>query len=314
MTGWQSARIVITGAAGLVGQNLIVLLRQAGCANIVAIDKHPHNTGVLRRLHPEITVIEADLAAPGDWQRAFTADCVPVLLHAQIGGPEEAPFIRNNITATENVLAACRAAGIGYLVHASSSVVNSLAVDYYTESKKAQERLVAAAAIPCAILRPTLMFGWFDRKHLGWLARFMQRVPVFPIPGRGAYLRQPLYALDFCRIIEGCLAQRTTGTYNITGREPVSYIGLIRAIRRAMQAKTVLLHIPYRLFDALLWLYAKVDRDPPFTRAQLKALATPDRFEVIDWPAIFNVTATPLAAALDQTFNDPRYSGVTLEF
>ena len=41
------------------------------------------------------------------------------------------------------------------------------------------------------------MFGWFDRKHLGWLARFMCRVPVFPIPGSGEYLRQPLYVGDF---------------------------------------------------------------------------------------------------------------------
>ena len=23
------------------------------------------------------------------------------------------------------------------------------------------------------------MFGWFDRKHLGWLARFMQRARYF---------------------------------------------------------------------------------------------------------------------------------------
>src|SRR3546814_4955123 len=76
------------------------------------------------------------------------------------------------------------AAQVPYLVHVSSSVVNSQAVDFYTESKKAQEKLVVEAGIPHATLRPTLMFGWFDRKHLGWLARFMKRVPVFPIPGR----------------------------------------------------------------------------------------------------------------------------------
>ena len=45
------------------------------------------------------------------------------------------------------------------------------------------------------------MFGWFDRKHLGWLARFMQRAPVFPIPGDGRYLRQPLYVGDLCNVI-----------------------------------------------------------------------------------------------------------------
>jgi len=33
------------------------------------------------------------------------------------------------------------------------------------------------------------MFGWFDRKHLGWLARFMRKVPIFPVPDRGDFLR-----------------------------------------------------------------------------------------------------------------------------
>ena len=43
------------------------------------------------------------------------------------------------------------------------------------------------------ILRPTLMFGWFDRKHLGWLARFMQKAPVFPIhvPGKPIVPEEP---------------------------------------------------------------------------------------------------------------------------
>lgn len=315
---WTDNLYVITGGAGLVGQNLIVAMKATGCRNIVAIDKHKANTAILRRLHPDIMVIEADLAIPGSWEYAFIpangSKSVPVLLHAQIGGPDEAEFIRNNVTATENVLNACRKAGVEYLVHASSSVVNSMAVDFYTESKKAQEKMVDACGIAHVVLRPTLMFGWFDRKHLGWLARFMQRVPLFPIPGLGRYVRQPLYALDFCHIIMSCLQTRPTGTYDITGLGRTLYVDLIRKLRRAVRARAMLVFIPYGIFYALLWLYALFDRNPPFTRSQLRALVTPDEFEIIDWPGIFGVTATPLDAALEATFNDPRYSGVKLEF
>src|SRR3546814_21029014 len=65
------------------------------------------------------------------------------------------------------------------------------------------------------------MFGWFDRKHLGWLARFMKRVPVFPIPGTGRYMRQPLYALDFCDVIVACLRSRREGAWNTPGRAQI---------------------------------------------------------------------------------------------
>lgn len=61
----SSSRIIITGAAGLVGQNLITRLKGRPGVEITAIDKHTANVGTLRRLHPEIDVIEADLATPG---------------------------------------------------------------------------------------------------------------------------------------------------------------------------------------------------------------------------------------------------------
>ena len=308
-------KLVITGGAGLIGQNLIARLKRRGDHTIVAIDKHAANTRVLRALHPDIQVIEADLAEPGAWQQALAGADTIVIGHAQIGGLVEAEFTRNNLAATENLLKAVAAMGGCHLVHISSSVVNSAAVDWYTESKKAQEAMVLASGNPVVVLRPTLMFGWFDRKHLGWLARFMRRVPVFPIPGSGRYLRQPLYAGDFCEIIMACLVRRLNGgVYSICGLEPIDYIDLIRAVREAVNATAPIVKVPYGLFWLMLRAYAAVDRNPPFTTTQLRALIVPDVFEVIDWPAIFSVRPTPLREALHETFRDPRYSSILLEF
>jgi nucleoside-diphosphate-sugar epimerase len=308
------ARIVITGAAGLVGQNLIARIVDREDLRIVAIDKHPKNTAVLARLHPGIEVIEADLATPGDWTKAFAGADAVIQLHAQIGGLDGETFEANNVRATKLVLDAMKAENVPYLVHASSSVVNSMAVDFYTETKKAQEKLVVESGIAHAILRPTLMYGWFDRKHIGWLARFMKRAPVFPIPGNGRYMRQPLYAGDFSDIVLACLDGRREGAWNISGREEIDYVDLIRAVRSASGSTTPIIHIPYTLFWALLTIYSVFDRDPPFTTKQLEALVTPDSFEVIDWPSIFGVPSTPLGDALRATFNDPKYSGVILDF
>jgi nucleoside-diphosphate-sugar epimerase len=307
-------KIALTGAAGLVGQNLVPRLKSRGYRNIVALDKHSANTAILRRLHPELTVIETDLARDDGWQAAVADADVVILAHAQIGGLDAAAFTANNVTATERVIAAVRAKA-PYVVHLSSSVVESAADDWYVRSKDAQEKLVVGSGLPVVVLRPTLMFGWFDRKHLGWLARFMRKAPLFPIPGSGRYLRQPLYAGDFCDIIMACIEQRPTGkAYNISGQDKIDYIDLIRAVREACGARAPIVRIPYLLFWIMLYVYALFDRDPPFTTKQLEALVTPDVFEVIDWPGIFGVKATPLQTALAETYRHPTYSQIVLEF
>lgn len=308
---------IITGGAGLVGQNLVAdITAEQTSAELVVIDKNRHNLDVLSRLHPDVSVICADLAEPGDWADAFDGATGVVILNAQIGAVTGEPFQRNTIDATVNVIDAidtrCASARI---VHVSSSVVNSVVDDLYVRSKTEQENLVRQRLPQAVVLRPTLMFGWFDRKHLGWLSRFMRRVPVFPIPGSGRYIRQPLYAGDFSRIIFSCLRNTgIEGAYNISGRQKIDYIDMIREIKRVTGAKAMIIRIPYRLFWVLLWVYALFDRNPPFTTSQLEALIAPDEFEVIDWPAIFNVTETTFETALDRTFNDSTYSNEVLQF
>jgi nucleoside-diphosphate-sugar epimerase len=307
-------RVVVTGAAGLVGQNLVPRLQDQGFAEIIGIDKHPANCVIFRSLHPDIRLIEADLAHDDGWQDALVGADALVSAHAQIGGIDPEDFVTNNVTATERLVAAAKQANVSYLVQISSSVVNSAAVDAYTESKKAQERIALESGIPCVVLRPTLMFGWFDRKHLGWLARFMAKMPVFPVPGHGRYLRQPLYAGDFCDIIAACLETSVTGVYNISGLQRITYVDLIRTLRGTLKLKRPIVKVPYWLFRALLGTYALLDKDPPFTVKQLEAMVTPDVFEVIDWPGIFGVSATPLTEAFRETYLHPDYSKVVLEF
>ncbi len=308
-------QITVTGAAGLVGQNLIARLKARGYTRLVAIDKHPANTRILRQLHPDITVIQADLAHDDGWQQAMATSDVVVIAHAQIGGIEEKAFVDNNVVSTRRVVDVLKAAGKAYVVGLSSSVVESAANDWYVQTKSEQERLYVESGLAHVVLRPTLMFGWFDRKHVAWLARFMQKVPVFPMPGSGDYLRQPLYAGDLCEIVMSCIERRPNGqAYNISGLEQITFGNLMRQVRGAIGSKTPIVNIPVPVFRGLLATYAVFDRDPPFTTKQLDALIIPEIFEVIDWPGIFGVTPTPLGSALKTTFQDPTYSKIVLEF
>jgi len=308
-------KIVIPGGAGLVGQNLVARMTERGYTNLVIIDKHRQNLETLKKIQPKIIVELADLSIPGSWENHFIDADVVVMLQAQIGGLYYQEFLDNNVVSTKLILDQVKSKNIPYLVHISSSVVESSADDFYTRSKIEQERIVLDSGIPCPILRPTLMFGWFDRKHLGWLARLMSKIPVFPIPGNGRFMRQPLYVGDFCDIIISCIENKiSSGIFNISGHEKIDYIDMIRIIKKAILAKVMILKIPYKIFYILLWIWALFDKNPPFTTQQLEALIAKDEFEVIDWPSIFHVSYTPFEKAVEETFNHPVYSKVVLEF
>lgn len=310
----NSKRIVITGAAGLVGQNLILLLKECGYTNIIAIDKNKKNSLILRQLNPEIEVMIADLSKVGEWEKCFVGCDVAVLLHAQVTSKNPKDFINNNIVATELCLEAIRQSRVPYIVHVSSSVINSIATDDYTNTKLHQEQLVINSGINHCVLRPTLMFGWFDPKHLGWLSRFMEKIPVFPIPGHGRYLRQPLYCRDFCKIILAAIkTQPNNSIYDIVGNEEIHYIDMIKEIKRVKNLKTKIIKIPYRLFYFFMKLYGWLHPKPPFTSHQLKALSVGDYFVGVNTVEEFGINLTPFQEAVHEAFNHPEYSNVILK-
>jgi nucleoside-diphosphate-sugar epimerase len=308
-------KIIISGAAGLVGQNLILLLRESGYRNIVALDKHLHNLEILKKVNPDIKAYGIDLSEPGSWQKTFEKGEIVVMLQSQIAGKNSHIFLKNTVKSTEVILETARKYSIPYVINVSSSVVISVADDDYTRAKKKQESLVEESQINFCTLRPPLMFGWFDRKHLGWLSRFMERFPIYPVPGNGKYLRQPLYVRDFCRVIIKCIELRPPGKiFNIIGRENLDYIDIIRAIKRIKGLRTLILKLPYGLFYVILKLYSYFDKDPPFTVEQLKALTAGDVFPVEPWWEEFQVQPSRFEEAMTETHTDPVYSKYILKF
>ncbi len=307
-------KIVITGGAGLVGQNLVLMLREKLYADIVVVDKHTSNLQLLSKLNPAVRTISADLAEPGAWENLFDDCSIAIVLHAQITAKERQTFVRNNIDASKALFEVLKQRHVPYVIHISSSVVNSVADDDYTNTKKAQEQLFIESGLAGCVLRPTLMYGWFDPKHFGWLSRFMESVPVFPIPGHGRYMRQPLYERDFCRAIIWCMENKPLGKiYDLVGQDRIDYIDIIRAIRDVKGLKTPIIKIPYYLFALLLKIYALFSDKPPFTASQLKALTAGDDFTGVDIEKTFGFRPTPFAEGIKETFCHPVYSKYVVE-
>jgi nucleoside-diphosphate-sugar epimerase len=137
----------------------------------------------------------------------------------------------------------------------------------------------------------------------------MERVPVFPIPGDGRFMRQPLYNRDFCRVILWCLKHKPAGSvFDLVGHERIDYVDMIRAIREAKQLKLPLLHVPIPMFAFMLRIYELFSNKPPFTVDQLVALTAGDDFTGIDIKHTFGFEPTAFGEGVKQTFQHPVYS------
>jgi uncharacterized protein YbjT (DUF2867 family) len=299
----------VTGGAGLVGQNLAILLDARPDLEQVYIDKDPKRVALLHTLHPTVDAVLGDLAEPGAWEAQLRAGDTVIVLHAHVTATSAEPYERNTVRATRRVLEV----GARDVIHVSSMIVRSKVEDHYARTKKVQEAMVVASGLPVCVLRPTLMYGWFDPKHLGWLARFMARVPVFPVPGSGRFIRQPLYSMDLARVIERCIDDFPVGrVYEIVGAERIEYVELLKQIRAAKGLRRPFVHLPIPVFRAMLQAYGLISGTPPFTADQLTGLTAGDEFEGEDLLATFGVTPTPFAVGIRETLTDPRYSDMAL--
>jgi len=308
----KKQKVIVTGAAGIVGQNLMFELENN--YDVTALNKEGSNLDILRKFHPSVKAIGVDLAVEGDWENQFEGKDVLVILHAQISAKDDSLFQRNNVDATKNVIFAAKKHKIKYIVHVSSSVVISVSNDAYTRTKKEQQEIVENSRIPYVVLRPPLMFGWFDRKHLGLLSKYLSRWPVFPIPGNGKYLRQPLFVRDFCKVIAACVKMRPKNkVYEIIGNENITYIDIIKTIKKVKKLHTLIIKIPIWMFCFMMDVYKLFVKEPPFTSDQLRALTAGDKFPVWNWWDFFKVKSTPFEEAMNTTQNG-EYSKVEMEF
>ncbi len=296
-------RVIVTGAAGLVGQNLIPMLAKAG-HQVTVIERNQHNLSLLQRLNPTIKAFRADVSHRGPWETEFrNADAV-IQLHAQIASPKEQPFVQSNVDGVNHVLALCKKYKVKHLIHLSSSVVISVAKDEYTRTKRIGEQLVHNSEVPHTILRPPLMYGCFDAKHLGFIARFMEKALIIPLPGSGKYIRQPLYVNDLCNVILALIKRGPENKiHNIIGQERIYFRDMLKMIAREKKLHRWFVPIPMPLYYLMLRIYALILRKPAFTRDQLKALVAGDDFPVTNWPEEFSVRYTPFREGLNKTWH-----------
>ncbi len=273
------ANCLVTGAAGFVGSHLCERLLADGHA-VVGVDAFiPYYPRALKeenlagfRDHPNFTFHELDLRAD-DLSPALAGVDAIFHLAAQAGlvrsWDQFDSYMTCNIQATQRLLEAAVAAGVGHFIHAStSSVYGRFAtgdetsplepVSPYGITKLAGEHLCRAYAqkdgLPVTVARLYSVYGPRQRPDMGYNI-FIRKIldeALITIDGDGTDSRSNTFVLD---CVDGLVRifqqpEKSVGeTFNIGGGEEVD-VNQVLAILAELTGKTpITTHGPKRPGD-----------------------------------------------------------------
>ncbi len=294
--------ILVTGGGGFLGQAL--------CRGLVA---RGHVVTSFNRGHyPALDTlgvrqVQGDLA-DRDAVVAAAAGCDAIFHNAAKAGAwgSHDSYHRANVMGTDNVIAACRAHGIGQLVYTSTPSVTHRAthpvaggtaddVPYgegfkapYASTKLIAEKAVLAAndaTLATVALRPRLIWGPGDNQLLPRLVE-RARNGRLRFVGDGNNLIDTTYidnaaqahldAFDHLAPGAACAGR----AYFISNGEPRSVRDVVNGLLRAVGAPQVDKTIPFALAYAAgavaeaLWTVLPLRGEPPMTRFLAEQLAT----------------------------------------
>lgn len=271
--------IAVTGAGGFVGRSLLSRLSSSAC-RVIAIARRPPSDYGAPAGPGKLEWVAADLLESEKLEDVLrSVDCV-IHLAARTGKARAEAYWRDNVQATEALVAACERAGVKRFIFVSSIAAGFRDRRFYpyAESKIVAEQRVASSRLPNVIVRPTMIMGAGSPIEAG-LSK-LARLPVIPMFGSGSVRVQPVSVDEVVDVLTQLIdAEELDGnsqTLEVGGSRICTMKELMAALRseHGIRGKARFLHLPLTL---LRYGLASVEKPLfpllPFTAGQLASFA-----------------------------------------
>jgi polyketide synthase len=264
----RGATCLVTGATGFIGGHLVRRLAAHGCA-VRCLVRAGSDTAGLEQSGLELA--RGDLRDPGSLAGAV-AGCEYVVHCAALVSDwaTTAEIVASNVDGTRHLLAACRNASVGRIVHLSSTDVYGHpglpSVDeahvggrfrnWYAQSKKDAEVEVRRAAdaygAAAVILRPATVYGPGSKDVVGEIARALRARHMLLIDG-GRAVAGLCYVENLLDAVVLALGhpQAVGQAFNISDGLPVTWRRFTDDLARSLGCPPARFSLPYPLAEAI---------------------------------------------------------------
>ena len=219
-------KILITGATGFVGKNLLNALEK------------DHDIRILSR--KKINVKGAYI---GDlFNRDLLLEATKVNIVVHLAGIAKGNVIKVNSLGTKNLVEACIVNQVERFIFISS--YDAILKTEYGRSKKLAEGYIRDSGLNYIILRPTVIYGKSNNKDLDKLINMIKKYSFAVIPGDGEIRLQPLFVDDLVDLIVKIIkSERKNKTYFVGG-EILSFNQIVDTISKNLSKKVKKINIP----------------------------------------------------------------------
>ncbi len=308
-------KVLVTGGTGFVGTSVVNRLLQRGHA-VAVLARDPRKTR--NRYNHAVEAVSGDVLDPASLATAAAGRDAVVHLVGIISEKGVQTFDRMHREATENVVAAAKAAGVKRYLHMSAMGSGEDSPSEYGKTKAAGEKAVRASGLDWTIFRPSIIFGPGDG-FVGLLAPIVRSNPGFiPVIGPGTTRFMPVAASDVARVFADALEKPETigRTFEVGGPQTLTLNDIYREIAAAVgRPGKRLVHFPLWygriLARGFEWLARRgVFSSPPLTRDQLRSLTRDNAADVAETVAVFGTDwknyRTGIREYLSTGTHDPR--------
>lgn len=289
--------ILVTGAGGYVGHNLVHRLVQAGKPVRALVHNREQAEVRLAPVRAQIELVTGDIMRPETLLPALEGISAIVHLVAIAIEKGRATYEAINTEGTRNMVEAAKVGGVRRFINMSQNGAEADSPYRFLRSKGQAQVIVAASGLAWTALRPSVIWGPQD-EFANVQARLIKLMPlVFPVPGDGQARFQPVWVGDVVEAIAHCLDDEATigRSYELGGPEVLTYDEIVRRVLHALGTRRALLHMPVPVL-ALAVRAMGVLPNPPVTSSLLDLLKVDNTVPNNALPTVFQIAPRPFTS------------------
>lgn len=271
-------KVLITGATGFVGREIVRQLRAAG-HTIRILARSPLSPRVQEAVSRwEVEAHPGDVVETATLEGALKGMDAAIHLVGIISEVGESTFENVHTGGTRNMVAAAQQAGVRRFIHMSALGTRPDAASRYHQTKWAAEELVRHSGLQFTIFRPSLIYGPQDQ-FINLFARIIRLSPVVPVLGNPRARFQPVPVEAVAAAFAGSLGkpQSVGQSYDLCGPEALTLSEIVDRIQAVLGKRRLKLQVPQSLARCqaifLEFVFRRVLRQAsPLNRDQLLML------------------------------------------